>query len=210
VRNATWHMLITSFAKLRGETERIQSYIAKASELQVLALAPLLVAFALLGPSLFPSVMGDKWTPVVRLFPFLAAGALASSLVTPTAAAMYACGADLVVFWIRLLQVVIVAITTWIVIPRIGLEGYGLGEATVLASALLFPLLSKRAIGTTRGNVAWIWLGASVVVIFWQRLGPWVGLAPALALLYPRSRQALSAHIAMATRELRGLLSRRA
>jgi len=141
--------------------------------------------------------MGEKWRPVLALFPFLAAGALATGLVTPTVAALYACGADFPVFWVRLVQVLTAAIAAWVLVPRFGLTGIGFGELSVGLTSLLFGLVSVRFIGRVRLGIAWLWLGVAVAVIFWRHLGALVFLAPLCVLLVPRSRAALSGYVGL-------------
>jgi len=195
VRNATWHMMIVTFSRIRGDTERLSTYISKATELQVLALAPCLVGFAVIGPFAFPALMGPDWQPVIPLFPYLAGGAIATSLAAPWTAALYALGADARVLGVRLVQVATVGMMSWILVPRFGLIGYGYGELTVIVTIVLIAAMIRAFVITRRVHVVGSWALAAIIAVFWRQVGATAFVAPLLALLVPGSISAIREHL---------------
>ena len=102
--------------------------LERALYLQVVTLGPLLCAFALLGPYVVPHLMGTGWMPSMRIYPFAAAGVLVNSVYNLQASALFVVGKHWLVLQAYLAHVFLLAITTVVLLPRLGLIAYGWAE----------------------------------------------------------------------------------
>lgn len=125
--------------------------------LQVITLGPLLCAFALLGPYLVRHVIGLRWLPSMQIYPFVAAGVLVNSVYNLQASALFVVGKQWLVMWSYAAHVVLLAGTTLILLPRLGLIGYGWAELVACSAYCLI----HSGLATT-------------VPISYKKLRPWV------------------------------------
>ena len=52
----------------------------KGMQLQTLALAPVLLGFSWVGGLFLPQLLGDRWAPILDVFPFIAVSYLTNAL----------------------------------------------------------------------------------------------------------------------------------
>ncbi|MFZ0803077.1 MAG: polysaccharide biosynthesis C-terminal domain-containing protein, partial [Terriglobales bacterium] len=156
-RLAAGRMAIAALARLQHRRELFRRAIEQALYLQVVTLGPLLCAFALIGPYFVPHVIGVRWMPSLRIFPFAAAGVLVNSVYNLQASALFVVGKQWLVMRSYVVHVVLLAVTTYIFLPRLGLIGYGWAE---LVACSAYCLIHSGL--------------AATVPISYQRLRPWV------------------------------------
>jgi PST family polysaccharide transporter len=186
VRIAAGRLAIAALSRLRSDPARLRLGLERALELQVMTLGPLLCGFALAGPMVFARVIGTRWLPSLHVFPWIAAAVLANSVYNLQASALFVLGEQWTVFRTYMIQVALLSLGTWVLLPRCGILGYGLAEALAcgayfflhaklaqkiclsyrrLASwsaASLLPLFS--AVESHRQVIWWLWLPLAVVV----------------------------------------------
>jgi O-antigen/teichoic acid export membrane protein len=119
----------------------------EATMLQVLGVAPLLCIGAT-GVTLLPVLVGSSWQPVIGLFPLIALGSLANSAFTMHASVLYVLKRNRDVGVYHVAYIALLAGAGLLLVPALGLIGYGLAEVVAIASyvvlhrqvARLFPL----------------------------------------------------------------------
>lgn len=156
-RLAAGRMAIAALARLQDRRNEFRRALERALYLQVVTLGPLLCAFALLGPYVVPHVIGARWMPSIRIYPFAAAGVLVNSVYNLQASALFVVGKQWLVMRAYATHVILLALTTLILLPRLGLIGYGWAE---LAACSAYCMIHSGLSGT--------------VPISYRRLRPWV------------------------------------
>jgi len=156
-RLAAGRMAIAALARMQKRREDFRAALERALYLQVITLGPLLCAFAWLGPLVLPHLVGTRWTPSLAVYPFVAAGVLINSIYNLQASALFVVGKQWVVMRSYAAHVTLLAVITIILLPRLGLAGYGWAE---VASCSAYVAIHAGV--------------AKVIPISYRQLMPWV------------------------------------
>lgn len=181
VKNGTWRLALVALAKVGRE--RLREAVEDGMRLQVLAIGPLVVAFAWVAPTLVPAVFGAEWTPTATLFPWLAAAAIAHAAFAMHGSALLAVGDVRPVLATYAVNVALFAGLSLVLVPRVGLLGYAWAELAALSAYLLLHHGLARIAGAPDPRAAGpAWLGCTVA-LFPHALGWWAaaGIVPLLA-----------------------------
>jgi PST family polysaccharide transporter len=127
-RLAAGRMAFAGLARLHDRSAEFRSALQGALYLQVITLGPLLCAFGLLGPLLFRHIIGARWMPSLTVYPFIAAGVLVNSVYNLQASALFVLGRQWAVMRSYIAHVVLLGGGTWLLLPRLGVVGYGWAE----------------------------------------------------------------------------------
>jgi O-antigen/teichoic acid export membrane protein len=122
--------------------------------LQALAVGLPLAGFALAAPQIIPRLFGDEWTPALNVFPFVATGFLVAAVFGMHASILYVCRKNLQVTLANAVHVFLFAGAALLLVPRMGLRGYGLSELAAIGSTVvlhawvtqLFPVSYRRVL----------------------------------------------------------------
>jgi O-antigen/teichoic acid export membrane protein len=128
VRAAAGRLAIAALSRLRGDRVRFRAALEGALTIQVVALGPLLCLFALVAPVLVPRILGTRWLPSLRIYPFVATGVLVNSPYNLQASALFVEGKQWVVMRAFALHVVLLSAGTFFLLPKLGIAGYGWAE----------------------------------------------------------------------------------
>ena len=168
LRLAAGRMAIAALARLQSRRENLRCALERALHLQVVTLGPLLCGFALLGPLMLPPIMGARWKPSLIVYPFVAAGVLINSVYNLQASALFVVGRQWTVMQSYAMHVGLLAAGTALLLPRLGLIGYGWAE--LAACAAYFAIHAGIA---------------KVAPVSYRRIGPWAGAFLAGIFLFP-------------------------
>jgi PST family polysaccharide transporter len=146
IRVAAARLAIAALARLQENQARLRAALESALTIQVLVLGPLLCIFALAGPYVVPVAMGARWLPSLRVYPFIAAGVLVNSIFNLQASALFVVGEQWVVLKAYAAHVVLLALGTLFLIPRLGLAGYGWADLAACAGYVFLQTGVARAI----------------------------------------------------------------
>ncbi len=144
VRLAAGRMAIAAFARVQSNRREFGSLLARSMSWQVLGLGPLLCVFALTG-TLALRLLGNRWAPSLAVFPFVAVGVLVNSIYNLQASALFVVGTHWAVMRSFLLHAAVLAVFTILLLPRLGILGYGWAE---LAACIAYIPI-HRAIART-------------------------------------------------------------
>jgi PST family polysaccharide transporter len=173
VKGATWRLSIAALAKVQRDVPRLRKGLEEAMGLQVLALGPLLAGFALAAPWLLPLLFGDRWDPVLLVFPFIALSYLVNAVFNMHASVLYVLKHNWAVTVFHVVHIVLFAGAALLLVDRVGLMGYGLAEVVGLGSYLIIHLQVARLFAFSYWR-AWPWLLAFVPPLFFPLVGfPW-------------------------------------
>jgi O-antigen/teichoic acid export membrane protein len=159
VRTVAGRLAIAALARLQDDRKQLRQALEKALSLQVIVLGPLLCAFALCGPWLVPRIMGSRWTGLLTVYPFVAIGVLVSSVFNLQASALFVVGEQWTVLRAYACHVSLLALGTFLLVPRFGIAGYGWGELLACAG---YVFIHGTLVRTTLAS--------------YRKLLPWVGL----------------------------------
>jgi O-antigen/teichoic acid export membrane protein len=185
-REATWRISIAALARVQRDSTRLRRALEEAMGLQLLALGPLLAAFGLMSPLLLPYLFGDRWTPMLVVYPFIALSYTVNAVFTMHASVLYVLRRNWQVTRFHLVHVTLLASAAALLLPRLGLVGYGLAEVVALGSYPILHLYVARIFDFKYGRTL-PWLLAFVPPLFFPlaepALGTWALMLCGLPLL---------------------------
>jgi PST family polysaccharide transporter len=176
IRLAAGRIAIATLAKIQNSQETFSRILDKALFLQVVALGPPLCAFAVLGPMIVRHLIGIRWVPSLLVYPFVAAGVLVNSVYNLQASALFVIGKVQIVTKAYILHVALLVLATAILLPRMGIPGYGWAE--LAACLAYFPIHAGllRRVSISYRRLA-PWMGAFAALLFSGSIFHWTGYA---------------------------------
>jgi O-antigen/teichoic acid export membrane protein len=156
VRIAAGRLAIAALSRLREQPAKLRAGLQKALELQVMTLGPPLCVFAAAGPFVVGRVIGMRWLPSLALYPWIAAAVLVNSVYNLQASALFVLGEQWTVFRAYAVQVGLLALATWLLLPRWGIVGYGCADLLACgAYAFLHAKVAQRIQLSYRRLASW-------------------------------------------------------
>lgn len=203
---ATWRLSIVAFGRVQSDVERLRKGFEETMVLQVLAFAPLAAAFAIGASSLIPLLFGSEWEPAVRLYPWLAAAGLLTCVQNTHLAVLYVRQRNGAVLRIAVGRLVLLAAAAAVLVPWLGLPGFGVAMLVPHAMLLLAHREVRSFVAFGYGRV-WIWIVAFAPVLFVpilpMPLSAIVVLIPIALALTPGARAQLTYYFGMLFRAIR-------
>lgn len=171
VANATWRLGTSALARVRHDTERTMKAINEGMPLQILVVAPFLVAFGLVAQWVVPALLGRDWTTLARVYPYIAVAYTTIAAFNLHCSALYVRGLHARISIYHVAHVVLLLGAALLLVPRFGLIGYGYAELINLASFLVLHLVVAHDIGdASYGAMLPLW-AATALLLFHQQLG---------------------------------------
>jgi len=188
VKTATWRLSIAALARIREDRARLARSVAEGMRLQALAVGPLLLAFGLVAWFVIPRFFGPRWSAVPGIYPFIALSYLGNSLFNLHSSALYVLRRNWDVTLFHATHIALFAGSALLLVPRLGVVGYGMAEVVALASYAVVQLLLVRRIGPVDGRIPLAW-GTALGVGLFAPPDRWWALTGVLALaLWPAAR----------------------
>lgn len=191
VKTATWRLSVPALARLQGDRTRLARAVSEGTSLQLAALGPTLVAFGFVAPVIVPLILGESWLPLLSIYPFVALGVLSNALFGLHSSALYVLRENWRVALFNATHVLLFAGAALVLVPRMGLSGYGWAEVAALPSYVLLHFLAVRRLGRLDYSSAAVWFLASAVCLFAPWIGPWAWAAILVPLVVPSTRREL-------------------
>lgn len=197
-KQVTWRLSIAAFAKIQGDLNKLARSMEEAMSLQLLSIGPLLAGFAALAAGVLPWAFGSEWGPVLRVFPYIALGLLVNSVFSMHSSVLYVLRRNVSVALFSTVHVLLFALGSAFLVPRVGLIGYGLAEVVALSSYAVIHLQVRRLFDFTYARAV-PWLIGFTIPLFGVFLPFPLGLLlwlPVFALaLMPRQRRQLHEYL---------------
>lgn len=156
VRSAAGRLAIATLSRLQTDRERFRSVLEKALTFQVLSLGPLLCTFALVAPVVLPPMLGARWAPSLKIYPFAAAGVLINSVYNLQASALYVSGQQWTVLRGYALHVGLLAIVSAALLPVVGIVGYGWAEIAACGAYAILHVAGQRVARISYDQLGWL------------------------------------------------------
>lgn len=144
VKAASWRISLATLARVQQNTTRLRRALEEAMGLQVLAVGPLLAAFALFAPWALPLLFGEEWSPVLAVYPFIALGYMVNAVFNMHASVLYVLRHNWAVTVFHVVHSAVFMGAAALLVPRFGVSGYGLAEMVVLCGYLILHLRVAR------------------------------------------------------------------
>jgi len=175
VKTATWRISIAALAKVQQDLTRLRQALEEGMALQFMAIGPLLAGFALLAPWLLPRLVGDQWTPVLLVYPFISLHFLVVAAFTMHASVFYVLRRNRAMLLFNMINVGLFASGALLLVPRFGLIGYGWAEALSLSYLVFIHLYLTRIFSPNYARST-PWLLAFAPPLFFPLIGSSWGL----------------------------------
>lgn len=204
VTTAVSRIATAALARLQKDRARLAKAISEGLSLQVMVLGPILGGFGLVAPWIFPLVFGSSWLPVLEVYPFLALFFLFRAGVNLYVYSLYVLRKNWEVAAVFLVHLILLTVVALLLVPHLGLRGYGWAEMAAIPSYVLFLVWFQFYIGGARYAPAMVWFTAWAVALFSWQLGPWAWVSIAAPLLWSKTRTELLQAVAVVLRSIRG------
>ncbi len=191
MKGLTWRLSVATLARIQAEPAKLVAAITEGMQLQMLAIAPILLAFAWTGGWLLPAILGSRWLPSLAVYPFVALATITNAQFTMHASVLYVLRRNYEVAVFSVVGVALFMAGAAISIPLTGLSGYGWAEMAALPSYLFFHRFICRAVGRPAYRISAIWWIGTALGLFSHQLGSWTIAMPFIALLWPASLRRL-------------------
>lgn len=191
-KNVIWRISISTFSRIQSDKHQLRATFEKVISITILLVAPILIAFLILGKPILSIIYGKEWLELLDLFPFLAISTIVGSLFSLHTSILYIYKKNLNVALFHFVNVTLFFITSYITVPKYGIIGYGLSEIFTLSSYfLVHKFLSK--IFSISYKEAVIWILCFVPILFINKIGStykYFFLMPiVLVILLPSTRE---------------------
>lgn len=195
VKTAAYRLSIAVLARLQGDRRRLVDALGEGMRLQVLAGGPVLVAFGLAAPFAVGHVFGGRWTPILAVYPFVALAYLTNACFNLHSSSLYVVRRSWDVALFHAAHIVLFAGSALVLVPRLGMVGYGWAEMVALLSYAVVHARVARRIGAPDYAVAWLCWFACATLLFWRDLGWWSLAGPLTALVWPGAARQLRSYV---------------
>lgn len=203
---ASWRLSIVSFGKVQGDLARMRRGLSESMALQVLALGPVFAGFSLVAAIIVPLVFGHRWSHAIPLFPYLALASLGTALQTSQLTVLYVTEHNLEVAKVQGTRVALLLPSALILVPAIGLIGWGVASIITLLSLLVSDRVVRRVISPDYSATV-PWALAFVPPLFIATVGIPAGLLllvpTAFALALPSARRQLGGYATLVRSRMR-------
>lgn len=140
IRSAAWQLSIPTLAKLQANYQLLKKTLEEAMSLQVLLIGPFLIGFALLGPWLFPLLFGERWRPILTLYPFISLGILLNVVFNMHSSVLYVLKRNGDVALFHGVHLFLFSLSAFLLVPKFDILGYALAEMVALLSYFVIHL----------------------------------------------------------------------
>jgi PST family polysaccharide transporter len=176
---------MAALAKLENDKTRLRRSVQEGMKLQALAVGLPMAAFAIAAPVVLPLVFGEKWIPALQIFPLIAIGYLGNSIFNLHSSVLYLFGRNLEVAWFHAAHMVLFAGAAFLLVPYLGMMGYGWAEIAALASYIVIHIYLAKEIGSPNYTVALSWFTISIAVLILSTVNEVVRYSSFVLLLLP-------------------------
>jgi PST family polysaccharide transporter len=139
-RPATWRIAMAGLSRIATDNARLRRGVTEGMKLQALAVGIPLALFALIGPVLVPLGLGHTWTPALTVFPFIGVSYLMNAIFILHSSVLYLREKNVAVTVFHAVHVGLFAASATVLLPRLGVAGYGWAEMVALFS---YPVLHR-------------------------------------------------------------------
>jgi O-antigen/teichoic acid export membrane protein len=184
-KSVTWRIAMAALANMGDDSKRLRKSITEGMRLQTLATGFPLAMFALAAPLVVPRGFGHNWIPALSVFPFIGLSYLSNAMFNLHSSVLYLLGKNFKVTVFHVVHMILFASSAILLVPRLGVFGYGWAEVAALLSYVVIHAFVAREIGSPSYGTPAIWFTTAVAVFAFCALGAPIAYFGALILLLP-------------------------
>lgn len=188
-KGVVWRISIAVMGRLQREKERLLEIINEGMRIQLLAIFSLVLPFSIIAKWIVPLFFGNKWIPVLKIFPFIALAYIVNSVFSLHSSALYTLGKNKEVAIFHGIHITLFAGGTFLFIHNFGLISYGIGELIACLAYVPIHYFLLKNVGKPDYSVPFIWLASLSLPLFKDNLGLFVYLTILLIFVFPSSRK---------------------
>lgn len=196
-KTIAYRLSVAVLAKVQDQPARLVEAATDGMRLQTLALGPVLIGFSWFGGMLMSLAFGQRWEPVMLVYPFLALSYLTNAQFNIHSSILYVLHRNWAVSWFHIVHIALLAGAAWVFVDRFGMVGYGYAEMAALLSYPVIHRSVRQAVGSPHYGISALWWAGIAIGLFWRQLGLWDLAVPVMALLCPPSIRQLKIFYAM-------------
>lgn len=201
VKTIAWRLSVSVLGRVQSDLARLRMAVTEGMELQLLAVGSILLGFGWTGDFFVPLLFGERWAPVMDIYPYIAVGYLTAAPFNMHSATLSVINQNRYLAVAFLAHIPLFAITAYFAVPVIGVVGYGYGEIAALPAYAIVHYFLARAIGSPDYRLASVWWVATVIGLFWKEIGVWAIAVPFAALALPISVRRLTGYYKLIRRK---------
>lgn len=198
-KSAVWRVYMSYLARLADDRGKMKEAIETGLSHQVLITGVSFIAFMTIAPDLIQGLMGQKWMPILQVFPFIAAGVIVNSGFSLYSSALYIIGKNHDVSLFHTVHIILFVSSAWFLLTKLGsITGYGWAEVAAFFSYILIRYAFRKRLFPIRENFMYIniilMLGSMILLMQLLTEPLWLRMCTSsillLAILYgvPRNR----------------------
>jgi PST family polysaccharide transporter len=187
IKTIVWRLSVVILVRFQGDTEKLRRAVREGMELQALTVGTIIVGFGWFGHIIIPWLFGERWLPVIDIYPYLALGYFTNTIFNMHSSVLFLMKRNIDVAIFHMVHIVIFTTTVAFFIVPLGIIGYGVGELTALLSYAVIHFFLARIVGSPFYLPTAIWWLGIAIGLFWRDLGLWAISACFLALVVPPS-----------------------
>ena len=177
LRMVVRRMSISVMAKFIDNPEKTRNVISQGMAYQALLIGSVCATFSCISVWIIPIMFSKEWLISAQIFPFIALGTMVGGIFELHASTLYATGHNYEVARRNLWFVGILWLATLLLLPWLGLWGYGLAEIIALPSYYWIHLSIAKLFGSPNyWNAFWLTLASATPLIGGAFLPPVIGI----------------------------------
>jgi PST family polysaccharide transporter len=191
------------FARIQEDRARLLKALDRGINLQLMALGPLLAIVGLGSPWALPLLLGPSWHPVLEVYPFIALSYLVGIAFSLHSSVLFVMRRLWEVAAFRLVNLILFAGAALLLVPHLGIKGYGWAEVLHLPSWILLLAWFQVYVGRPSSAKTGVWLIVWAIPLFSWQLGPLVWISAVVPLIWAPTRRELTQAISLVFNLLR-------
>ncbi len=188
-KDTAWRISIPALARIQDDLFKMTKVVQEGMYLQVLSLGLIYTIFSSIMPLIVPAVFQQDWnlSELRIIFIFLAFGFMVNSIFTMPASALYVVRRIGIVSAFNLTHALCFLAGASLLVPSLGLAGYGLAEFIALPPYLFLVYGMAKYIGKPDYRVTFLWLVGFSFALFAPVVSGWLYLVALPFFLNPLS-----------------------
>jgi O-antigen/teichoic acid export membrane protein len=170
-RMAAWRLSMVVLARFQSSRQRLAAAVTEAMQLQVMAIGPCLLAVGLVLPVVVRIFFGARWQPLEIVYPFIAGESLIGAIFSMQSSALFVIRRNWMVVSYDLVHLVLFAGGAALMVPALGLWGYGIAEFMALPAYWMAHKITTANIGPVSYKLTGAMVGATMLGLFWVQIG---------------------------------------
>lgn len=154
LRDVLKRMSMSVMAKLLVDAKATRRALSKGMNYQAILMGTVCASFACFASWLIPTLFGQEWLLSSQIVPLIGISNLVGATFDLHTATLHAAGRNRAVISLNLSYVILLWVSSWILIPPLGIWGYAIAEIIALPAYYLVHLSVSKLFGSPSYTLA--------------------------------------------------------